>query len=403
MNTRRIVTMILPVAVIVIALSTAWLMYASRPQPVRAQPAPTSPIVLAEPVREGEAAITIRALGTVRPVQEVKIRPRVTGMVVFLSPQLHPGGLLAAGEVLLRLDPTDYELEVRRRESALAKAKADLELEMGQQKVARAELEQLKRTLPELPGISKELGNSPLARREPQLAQARAAVAAAEAELATARVNLDRTTITAPFNALVVARDVSLGSQAGLSDVLATLVDTDAYWVEATVPLDRLAYLRDTRADDLPVTIEMSGGAQRTGVSERVTGRLDPASRMGQVLVRVDDPLALAVQDAPLTPLSLNDQVHIAIALGTRPGVIILPRAALRGGDAVWVAADGTLDIRKVSILWRDNDAVYVSAGLAPGDLVITSDLAAPMQGMPVRLPAAAQPTPGGAGQGSGS
>ena len=390
MTSRRIVSRLTPLLVILVAGLAGWALVKTGPQPQLGSPVPTSPVVMAAPVHKGDADVVIRVLGTVRPVQEVKIRPRVTGTVVELHPDLQPGGRVHADETLLRLDPSDYMLEVRRMESVLARAKAELDLEMGQQRVARAELEQLQRTLPGLKQPSNAHGAA-LALREPHLARVQAALAAAEADLDAARLNLERTVIKAPFNALVTERSVSLGSQAGTSDILATLVNTDEYWIEALVPLDRLEAIR--MAQDAPsATVWLSSGGSRDGLVQRTTGTLGNASRMGQVLVTVTDPLGLRTGGRSIAPLMLGDQVRVEINLGRREQVIALPRAMLRGGNTVWVAANGKLDIRTVDILWRDTDVMYVRDGLEDGELVISSDLAAPIQGMSIRLPASLAP-----------
>ena len=90
----------------------------------------------------------------------------------------------------------------------------------------------------------------------------------------------------------------------------------------------------------------------------------------------------------------LGDQVSVELEPKTLEGVIILPRSALRGNETVWIAKDGTLDIRPVTVAWKDTENVYVSQGLEPGELVILSDLAAPVRGMPIRLAADTTPTP---------
>ena len=393
MTSRRIVSRLTPLLVILVAGLAGWALVKTGPQPQLGSPVPTSPMVMAASVYRGDADVLIRVLGTVRPVQEVKIRSRVTGTVVELHPDLQPGGQVRADEVLLRLDPADYELEVRRMESALARARADLDLEMGQQRVARAELEQLQRTLLGLKPSPNARGAG-LALREPHLARVQAALAAAEADVDAARLNLERTVIKAPFNALVTERSVSLGSQAGTSDILAALVNTGEYWIEALVPLDRLEAIR-TAPKALPATVLPSSGGSREGLVQRTTGTLGSASRMGQVLVSVADPLGLRAGGRSVAPLMLGDQVRVEINLGRREQVIALPRAMLRGGNTVWVAANGKLDIRTVGILWRDTDVIYVQDGLEDGELVISSDLAAPIQGMSIRLPASLAPVSG--------
>lgn len=378
-----------PILVLVVALIIGWLLLSLTPEPKRKAALASSPLVIASSVHSEDASVVIRALGIVKPVQEVAIRPRVVGTVMELNINLEPGGHVAKDSILLQLDPVDYTLEVRRKESSVAMAKADLALEMGQQTVAKAELEQLQRNIPGLETFIKTEDSMNLATRAPHLAQAKANLASAQADLDAALINLARTKVQAPFNALVTERSVSVGSQASTSDVLATLVNTDTYWVEVAIPLDRLQAIREKAQGEVSVKIFLSSGDVREGTVGQITGTLDSASRMGQVLVAVKDPLALQKDIGsldPMVPMVLGDHVQVEIALGKRNNVIAVPRAALKGNDTVWVAKDGKLDIREIDILWRDADIVYVQQGLVDGDIVITSSLSAPIQDMNVRL-----------------
>lgn len=372
---------LLPLGLIALGLVCVWLFVATKPQPGKGKPAPTSPLVTVSPVSTGRADIVVSALGTVTPAQEVALRPRVSGTVVELSPLLQPGSRVSANSLLVRLDPEDYRIEVARKESALAKAKADLALEMGQQTIARKELRDLQNVLPQVMNTM-DSGNQ-IALRAPHLAQAKAAVAAAQAELEAAQNNLDRTRLSAPFDALVTSRNISIGSQATSQEAVATLVGTEAFWVEAAVPLDRLESAGLSRIESRPATVFTSSGQSRAGLVLGHTGSLSQSARMGHVLVRVEDPLALGQTNLP--PLILGDQVRVDIHAGSRDGLVKLPRALLRAGDTVWTVKNNTLDIRPVKVFWRDVDTVFLESGLEDGELVIASDLI-PIQGMNLRV-----------------
>ncbi len=357
---------LLPLGLIALGLVCVWLFVATKPQPGKGKPAPTSPLVTVSPVSTGRADIVVSALGTVTPAQEVALRPRVSGTVVELSPLLQPGSRVSANSLLVRLDPEDYRIEVARKESALAKAKADLALEMGQQTIARKELRDLQNVLPQV--MNKMDSGNQIALRAPHLAQAKAAVAAAQAELEAAQNNLDRTRLSAPFDALVTSRNVSIGSQATSQEAVATLVGTEAFWVEAAVPLDRLESAGLSRVESRPATVFTSSGQSREGLVLGHTGSLSQSARMGHVLVRVEDPLALAQTNVP--PLILGDQVRVDIHAGSRDGLVKLPRALLRAGDTVWTVKNNSLDIRPVKVFWRDVDTVFLESGLEDGEQV---------------------------------
>ena len=379
----KLAPVLIPIGIIILGgCAAAWFM-ASRPSAPRTRPLPSSPLVLTIPAEVQSTSIRLRALGKVIPALETALKAQVTGRVVELAPSMQPGGLVRAGDVLLRIEKVDYEHALQLKQAALAKARADLAIEQGQQQVARAELKQLEQTIANVLPQSRRQDMS-LALRAPYLEQARANVAAAETEVRQARLDLDRTELRAPFNAMVTERSVSLGSQAGSSETLATLTGTDTYWVEAGIPLNSLYGAGVTEYAGLPVKVMSSTGQAYDGTVLRTLGVLDSETRMGRILVAVEDPLGL---HASRPPLLLGDQVHVELEAGRLEQVIRLPRAAVRNGGQIWVAQpDGTLDIRPVNIAWKDTEFVYLQGGIVSGETVIVSDLAAPVQGMPVRV-----------------
>ncbi len=364
-----------------IGAGTAFYFVKTSPKTKRVRPPVSSPLVTAVPTKRAAALLEVEALGTVRADQETVVRVRVSGQVEELGPNFNVGGLVQKGNLLLRLDDDDYVNALASMESMLAKAEADYSLEMGQQRVARTEIAQLNRT------ARGSIKTTPLALRQPQLAQAKATLQAAEVDVKQAKLNLERTKVLVPYNALVIARNVSLGSQASPSDTAATLVGTDTYHIEAAIPLDKLQGLGMDTFNNTPVKITTATGAVRQGHVRHSIASLDATTRMGRVLIEIKDPLALNSDEAPLL---LGDQVRVELQAGTLPDVIELPRITLRGSNNIWVikkGADGkeNLEIRPVEVLWKDTDSVFVGKGLEAGEEVITSPLGAPINGMPVR------------------
>ncbi len=362
------------------AAAAAYFIY-SKPTTKRVRPPVSSPLVTVVPTKRANADLEVEALGTVRADQETVVRVRVSGQVEELGPDFNVGGLVQKGNLLLRLDDDDYVNALASMESMLAKAKADYSLEMGQQRVARTEIAQLNKTSP------RSGRTTALALRQPQLAQAKATLQAAEVDVKQAKLNLERTKITVPYNALVTARNVSIASQAQPSDTVATLVGTDTYHIEAAIPLDKLQGLGMDVFDNTPVKITTATGAVRQGYVRHSIATLDATTRMGRVLIEIEDPLALKSDEAPLL---LGDQVRVELKAGSLENVIELPRITLRGSNNIWVVkkdAQGkeSLDIRQVEVLWKDRDSVFVGKGLEAGEEVINSPLGAPISGMPVR------------------
>ena len=338
------------------------------------QPMPTVVEVLKAEHRDTKAMLT--AMGSVVAARQIVLRTQVSGEVSEISPNFTPGGRVAKGEMLVRLDPADYEVELKKAKAGLEKAKADYNIEQGYQQVAKEEMKLMEKA------GKLQMDSAALALRKPQLNKARADVVTAEASLKKAELNLARTVITAPFNALITERTVDVGSQVSAHGELANLVGTDEYWVEAALPIDRLSKL-DLDADSAaPAVVKsFSGGMKWSGRTLRSTGTINQDSRMATVIIAIPNPLEPQTSGASM-PLILGDYVSVEIQGVDINQAIELPRTALRDDGSVWVLNQDRLNIRKVNLAWKEKERVFVNDGLMPGDLVITSELNAPVEGM---------------------
>lgn len=384
-NARGVGRVLLPLLVLAMGGGVAWYLLQSRPQAAR-KPAPRQARLVDTTMAHRAAyRIVVEAQGSVVPARRVDVRPQVAGAVVEVSPELEPGGRFAAGDVLVEVDPRDYELAVRQREAELAEAEAQLAVEMGNQEVARRESEILGDLVSE--------GRMDLVLRKPQLETAKARVAVARAALDVARLDLERTSLQAPFDAIVESRNVVLGSRVDVTTTIATLVGTDEYRVEVTVPARELRWL------EIPTAVGETGslarvaddsawpaGTHRRGTVVRRLVDLEPEGRLARLLVAVPDPLALMPEHADEPALLLGAFVNVAMVGKSIEG-IVLDRAYLRDGDAVWlVNDDSALEIRRVEVAYRGPREVVVSGGLREGERIVASDLSTPVEGMPLRV-----------------
>ena len=310
----------------------------------------------------------------------------VDGEVVEVSTQLVPGGYFQAGKRMLRIDASDYQLAVQQRESDLARARAELAMEQGNQAVARRENEILGEVLTNQ--------QSSLVLRKPQLAMARASVTAAQAALDDAHLALSRTIIMAPFDALVLSESVDLGTRLTSQSEIATLVGTDVYWVELSVPGSQLKWITLPGVDDdrgaavrLYQDAVWGPGQYRSGRVIRLLGEVGDAGRMARMLVAVDDPLAIKAENAGTPRLLIGAYLRAEITGRTLPAAVALKREWLRDSDHVWImGADDQLEIRPLQIAYRGSDEVFVTAGLDDGERIVTSGIAAVAAGMPLRV-----------------
>lgn len=375
---NRLIRILIPVLIIACGVGVAAYFKISRPTPQKAEIRQARPQVetitatrVAEPTR-------FSGMGTVVPAHEIELKAQVSGSILSVSSAFETGGRFRQGREILRINPKDYQLTLQRAESALCEAKAAYDLEMGNQEVARQEFEYMKRTAP---GATKDAA---LALREPQRLQVEAKIVKGQADVEQARVDLVRTVIRAPFNALVTETTVDRGSMAVAQQKLATLVCTDRYNIEVSIPLDKLKYIdfKHPKRTSVHIVSPASGG-EWTGRIVRMAGTLSEKTRMAKVIVAVDDPLGLRKKNAAL-PLLLDDYVHVDFTGKVIDNVIVLPRTALRGDSSVWVANGESLEIRHVDVVWKEDEQIFVANGLQSGDNIIVSNLAAPVEGMPV-------------------
>ena len=381
----RVKRFLIPAVILIGAVAAGFALMRTGPKASRIPTPHTAKLVEVESVSLGDRKTTIEVMGTVLPAREIALTPRVNGEIVAVSPEFVPGGSFRAGEVLVGIDPTDFELVVQQRQSVLAQAESAYQLEMGQQGIASREYEMLSQTIAE--------EDRDLVLRRPQLQAAEAAVASARAALEDARLDLARTQVRAPFNAVISQRFADLGGQVNTASRVATLVGTDTFWVEASVPVDELRWIdipRTTTAEGARARIysESAWGATvfRSGVVIHLRPELEQQGRMARLLIAVPDPLAMQAENASAPRMILSTYVRVEIEGKTLPEVAAIPRGALRDDDHVYLMSEGgELEIRPVDVVFRGPERVFAH-GLRAGDRLVTTDLSAPVQGMPLRV-----------------
>ncbi len=370
--------------------------------------------------------VVVAGMGKVVAARQVDVAADVAGRVVTVGEALLPGGLVKAGEVMVRLERKDYELalkgrevdlkrgeaevkarqvEVALREAETDKAKSNLEVEMGRRRAAEKEYR--------LFGEKVEREDERLILREPQVDAARAGVKAAEVGVDAARAacevakvgveaakvavdvalwNLERTVVRAPFDGVVRARYAEVGARVAPGQRIATLVATDAFWLEVAVPKDQLRRLKipGYNADDGSVVriydeAAWGRGAFRRGVVRRLLAWAEEKGQMAVLIVAVDDPLDLKRPVGERRPVLLGSMARVEMEGREVEGVVRLPWRALREGEYVWVMKDGRLKVKEADVVWSGREWVLVR-GIENGEAVVVSDLAAPVEGMKLRV-----------------
>lgn len=400
---KFVIVFVIPLVVIGAGIAVAVSLASTREEPQREERVNRGTLVEVAPVTRQMQTVEVEARGTVRASKRLNVMSQLNGEITWINDQLVPGGLIKEGEVLFRIQARDFRIAVDQRKTSVAQAEAQLNIEEGQQRVAKKEWELFQS------GADSNAADPSLALRQPQKRVAEVSLQAAEAQLDQAKLNLSRTTVRAPFNLMVENENVEVGQIVGPGSPVATVVGTDAFWVQVSVPIDRLEFIKIPSVNSpegSEVTVEQIVGQQtvsRRGRVVRLLGELDPIGRMARVLVEIDDPLNLGPNpikvpeegEVPQTrglPFLLSAFVTVRFGGAQEMEVSEVPRGALHEGDKVFVYDDGKLDIRDVSVVWRREDSVLVGSGLNSGDLLVTSRISTPLDGMKLRRASDAEP-----------
>ncbi|MGD8263298.1 MAG: efflux RND transporter periplasmic adaptor subunit [Desulfobacterales bacterium] len=382
---RLFVNIILSLAVIGAGIAGAAYITKSAPKAQRRPPQKMIPLVQVVRVQPDTHEVIITAMGTVIPAREIVLESQVAGEIVFVNPEFSEGGFLKKGSEVLRIDPQDYSLALTLAQAKVKDAESKLKLLEEEAAAAKDEW----RTLYQ--GRQKDDSEPPpLLIKEPQLSAAKAMLTAEKADVQKAKLNLSRTKIRTPFNAIVREKNVDIGSQVSGQEKLAELVGTDEYWIQASIPVERLSWIKIPRNSaelGSKVRVLYRNTDERAGRVIKLLGALETEGRMARILVEVQDPLGLNSAGNNQLPLLIGEYVRIEIEGRRLQNVYRIPRAALRDDANLWIVSnDGKLDIRKVDIVWRDTQTVLLREGLEPDERLIVSDLPSPIKGMPVQV-----------------
>ncbi len=332
--------------------------------------------------RSGPTQLFVESQGKVQAARTVNLSIPVAGIVTWISPKLEAGGYLAEAEPLLRLDSSDYQIELARSEAALAQAVAE-------ESHLRMEHERLR-----------ELGERRLAsesqlRNAERLANVAAArVAELETERSQAQLDLDRTELRAPFNAIVLARQVELGQYANRAQEIAVLHGADEVEVRLPLAIRQLGYLdvpldfRGEFAAGLAPEVRLEGSYggrlhHWRGRLVRTEASIDPASNAVQSIVRVRQPRQ---GEQGTIPLPIGLFVEASVSGRVLDDIIALPRAVIRNNNQVLVVdAENKMRYRDVEIFRFEEERVLIRSGLAAGERVCISPIQAVVNGMTVQ------------------
>lgn len=379
---RKFLKFILPLVLIVLSATAVIILVliAQGKRPERKDTTGLAMTIEAIPATKTSLNFSVFSQGSVMPRTETTLVAEVAGKIVTVSSNFIAGGFFRAGEVLLQIDPSDYETALLRAQANLAARKAQL----ADQK-ARSE-----QALKDWYNLGRQGEPSDLTLRKPQLAEAEAAVQAAEAELQQARRNLQRTRIKVPYDGLVRRKGVDVGQYVTPGTPLGVTFSIDTAEVRLPLSSADLAFLdlpSATRLDEahrVPValTVENAGpDTQWQAVIIRTEGVVDEKSRVVYAVAEFGDPYGVLGRNDG-AQLRMGTFVRAEIQGRRAEDVVILPRAVLRSDDTVLVVNDeDRLEIRSVEVARAEPRDVYITAGIDDGEWVVTTAMDAPIPG----------------------
>ncbi|MEM6898912.1 MAG: efflux RND transporter periplasmic adaptor subunit [Pseudomonadota bacterium] len=383
---NRLLSIVLPLLIIGgLGFGGSAVLNALKPEPETSDELPQALSVFAERTQRRDLNLIVDAQGEVRPRSEIDVTPQVQGRISYVSDRFLDGGFVSRGQVLVRLDAADYELDVIRARAGVATAQQALAREQAEAELAIRDIEDL--------GITE---TSPLARREPQLAEAQATLDSAYAQLSDANLALERTAIRAPFDGRVRQRSVDVGQFVAPGQSLGRVFSTDI--VEVALPLtdDQLGQLNlplafaETSDEPGPKVIFQAnvGGKTRSweGRVTRTAAAVNSESRLINVFGELEDPYGEGADgNAPMAPgLFVTASIQGDVIENT----LWAPRSALRGDNNLYIGnvERGALSIREVDVIYSDASGVYFENGASENELAIVSPIQAAFDGMRLRI-----------------
>ncbi len=379
---RKFFKYILPLGLIVLSALAVVVMVtvANSKRPDREEATDLTVRVDAIPAEVASLNFTVRSQGAVRPRTETTLVAEVSGRIVSVSQNFISGGFFREGEMLLQIDPSDYQTGLLRAQANLAARKA----QYADQK-ARSE-----QALKDWTNLGRKGEPSDLTLRKPQMAEALASVQAAEAELQEAERDLQRTRINVPYDGLVRTKMVDVGQYVTPGTKLGVTFAIDR--AEIRLPLSNrdLAFLdlpsatRLDKAHRVPVKLTTDGaGATGEWQAEivRTEGVVDEISRVVYAVAEVIDPYGMLGQNNQ-AELRMGTFVRAEIEGLRAEDVVVLPRSVLQANDTVLIANDDRiLEIRSVNVVRAEPRRVYIDGGVEGGELVVTTAMDAPIPG----------------------
>ena len=327
--------------------------------------------------------IVVTANGTIEAETRGNLVAQIRGEVVSMAENFKTGGTFKSGDELIQIDPRDYASAVSQTRASLSQTEAAYRQEQANAKQAVQDWQRLGNTEPA----------SDLVLRKPQLLAAKAAMESAQATHATAKLNLGRTTITAPYDGRIIRRDAVLGQYVSIGTPIAEVFATQG--VEVRLPLSQEEFSQlgldsfnanDESANQFNVVLSSDQGNQRITWQAKITrtdSTFDINTRQIDVIALVEDPFG---KQSGKAPLKIGQFVTARIQGRTVEDVYVIPNKSIREGSYLYVVREQRLAKQSIDILWQDDKNALIKEGISDKELVVTTSLNSTLAGAKAKL-----------------
>ena len=366
----------LPVIILIFGLFISFVISSTDPKPNKGIEIPKPTAVFYDNPQKKDVTLRVTTNGEVRSVTEINVIPQVSGRIIQVADEFIDGGNIKKGQPLIWIDDRDYRLATISAESRVAQAKKLLEREIAESELARKDWEELG-----------EGEASPLTLRIPQLEEARALLNAAEADLEKAKLNLERTIISLPFDGLIKKKNAGIGQYVNAGSILGSAFSTEKVLIPLPLTDTELSYL------GLPLGYESKGyfdgpkvifrsyisrkNIEWLGRITRTSGSIDSQTRLVYAYAEVLNPY----DEDP--PLAIGTYVDAEIEGNFISNGFMLPIAAIKNDNEIYVIDQNSkLKIKKIEIVGTEEDKVIVKGDISELDMVVISTINTGYEGM---------------------
>ncbi len=370
-----------PVLVLIASIFIVQVLVAAKPPLEKKPPEQRLLSLFVDEVKAETVNLNVTSQGEVKPQTEIDLTSLVSGQILSISPQFSEGSEFSKGTTLIKIDDRDYQVAVTRAQAQVASAKVNVEKELANSKIKKEQWQRKHKGKP-----------SDYALNIPQIAEARALLKAAQADLSAAELNLQRTEITAPFTGRVLNETIAIGQYITPATILGHVFSTEVVEVrlpltdsqlgELSLPMGFMA--NTTNAPSVTFTATVGNQPhQWQGHIVRTNAAIDKNTRLVYAIAEIDDPYGAGSDDG--TAMAVGMYVNASIDSHKSQDTLKLPRLALHSNDKVYVVnEDSKLEIRKVVVLSTNQDYVHLASGVSVGEKVVTSAVPSVTDGMEV-------------------